>query len=72
VLSENKKKDMKQLLAEIFELKTQYINQLIEGYESLDEVYRTLLTIMRRADSLDRYFKRELETSKENMHYLKL
>ena len=56
----------------IIEAKAEYLEQLIDGYENLNEVYQIILKMMQMSDYVDNVINSELIISKENMHYLKL
>lgn len=53
VLSEEKKKEIKIIMLDILKSKIEYLNNLIEGYDRLDELYVVLLILMIKSIDVD-------------------
>ncbi|EAR93900.4 transmembrane protein, putative, partial (macronuclear) [Tetrahymena thermophila SB210] len=72
VLCEEKKVMIKQEVIDLIQKKIQYNEKLVEGYNTISELYKDIMNLMAGINRIERILLHELRQSKENIHFMRM
>ncbi|KAL4478833.1 hypothetical protein ABPG72_009659 [Tetrahymena utriculariae] len=72
VLCEEKKVMIKQEVIDLIQKKVQYNEKLVEGYNTISELYQDIMNLMIGINRIERVLLHELRKSKENIHFTRM